>query len=84
MVDLGVDPNSRDKNGNTILIIGAQNGNKAVVKLALRNGGDINATNCCGKSAFFYASEYKYMRLAQYLLRKGANPVCLKDEFLHL
>ena len=28
----GIEPNSTDKNGNTILIIGAQNGNKSVVK----------------------------------------------------
>lgn len=28
LLEYGVDPNSKDKFGNTILIIGAQNGNK--------------------------------------------------------
>lgn len=35
----------RDANGNTILSIASQNGNKRIVKLALRYGCDINATN---------------------------------------
>ena len=35
---MGIDPNSKDKYGNTLLIIGAQNGNKAIVKLCLRFG----------------------------------------------
>ncbi|CDW73181.1 rel-associated pp40 [Stylonychia lemnae] len=46
ILELGVDPNSKDKFGNTILIVGAQNGNKSIVKLALRFGGHINMTNC--------------------------------------
>ena len=70
---MGVDPNSKDKYGNTILIVGAQNGNKAVVKLALRHGGNINMTNSTGNSALHYAIEYKYTKLSQYLLIKGAN-----------
>eukprot|EP00347_Sterkiella_histriomuscorum_P014401 403361005 len=46
ILEMGVDPNSKDKFGNTVLIIGAQNGNKSIVKLALRFGGHINMTNC--------------------------------------
>ena len=46
ILEMGVDPNSRDIFGNTLLIIGAQNGNKSIVKLSLRFGGHINMTNC--------------------------------------
>ena len=74
ILEYGVDPNSKDKTGNTILIVGAQNGNKAVVKLALRHGGLINMTNSMGNTALHFAVEFRYTRLAHYLLQKGANP----------
>ena len=72
IIDMGVDPNSKDKNGNTIMIVGAQNGNKAVIKLSLRNGGNLNLTNCMGNSALHYAKKYKYEKLILYLESKGA------------
>ena len=70
----GVDPDSRDSYGNTILIIGAQNGNKRIVKLALRYGGQINMFNHLGNTALHFAVEYKYHDLIDYLVRKGADP----------
>ena len=73
VLEHGVDPNSKDRYGNTILIVGAQNGNKAVVKMALRHGGLLNMTNCCGNSALHFATEFKYEQLQAYLVRKGAN-----------
>lgn len=74
VLEHGVDPNSKDKQGNTILIVGAQNGNKAVCKLCLRHGALINMTNCVGNSALHFAVEFGYKRLSDYLLQKGANP----------
>ena len=73
LLELGVDPNSKDKYGNTIVIIGAQNGNKQIVKLALRFGGHINMTNAAGNTALHYCSEYGYVDLGAYLMSKGAN-----------
>ena len=61
---MGVDPNSKDKFGNTILTVGAQNGNKSIVKLALRFGGHINMTNCAGNTALHFCVEYQYTELA--------------------
>jgi len=71
--EMGVDPNSRDRFGNTILIVGAQNGNKSIVKLALRFGGHINLTNCQGNTALHFCVEYGNQELAEYLISKGAN-----------
>ena len=71
--ELGIDPNSKDRFGNTILIIGAQNGNKAIIKLALRFGAQVNMTNCMGNSALHFCYEYGYISLAKYLIRKSAN-----------
>ena len=68
VLEMGVDPNSKDKYGNTILIIGAQNNNKAIIKLALRNGGLINMTNCSGNTALHFATEFKYDKIRDYLV----------------
>ncbi|TNV75415.1 hypothetical protein FGO68_gene15835 [Halteria grandinella] len=73
VLELGVDPNSKDKYGNTIVIIGAQNGNKSIVKLALRFGGHINMSNTSGNTALHYCSEYGYVELGEYLISKGAS-----------
>lgn len=69
----GVDPDSRDMWGNTILIVGTQNGNKRIVKLALRYGGNINSFNHLGNTGLHFASQYKYYNIYEYLIYKGAN-----------
>jgi ankyrin repeat protein len=43
MLDANVDVNSRDDNGNSLLIVACQQGNKSIAKLLLRRGADINA-----------------------------------------
>ena len=73
MLDYGVDPNSKDRYGNTILIVGAQNGNKSIVKLALRHGALMNMANCAGNTALHFATEFKYEKVRKYLIEKGAN-----------
>lgn len=67
VLEHGVDPNSKDKSGNTIIIVAAQNGNKAIVKTALRHGALINMTNTVGNTALHFANEFKYFKLAAYL-----------------
>ena len=74
VLEHGVDPNSKDKNGNTVLIVAAQNGNKSIVKTALRHGAIINMTNCMGNTALHFANEFGYDKLAAYLMSKGASP----------
>jgi uncharacterized protein len=73
LLEHGIDPNSKDRHGNTILIVGAQNGNKSIVKLALRHGALLNMTNCVGNTALHFATEYKYAKVHKYLIEKGAN-----------
>ena len=72
-LEMGIDPNSTDRNGNTIVIIGAQNGNKSIIKPALRFGGHLNKANKNGNTALHYCYEYKYYELADYLISKGAD-----------
>ena len=70
----GIDPDSRDNFGNTILIVASQNGNKRIVKLALRYGSKINLFNIMGNTALHFCYEYNYYEIADYLKSKGANP----------
>ena len=73
MLIKGIHPDSRDEHGNTILIVGAQNGNKRIVKIALRYGAQINMFNNMGNTALHFTKEYNYLDIAEYLTRKGAD-----------
>lgn len=44
LLDEGVDVNSKDENGNTLLIVASQNGLKRISKLLLRRGAGMNDT----------------------------------------
>lgn len=69
----GIDPDSIDKQGNTILIIACQNNRKNIVKLCLQYKADVNWKNNYGKTGLDFALLYKYTRLEEYLRRKGAE-----------
>lgn len=70
----GLNPDSKDQNGNTLLIIAAQNDNKRILKLCLRYGARINMQNSMGNTALHFAKEYKYDNIYNYLIQKGAEP----------
>lgn len=57
-LEAGIDVESRDDSGNTILLIGAQNDNKLIVKLALQFGADVNSVNFLGNSCIHFCSEF--------------------------
>lgn len=69
----GVSVDVRDDNGNSILAIACQNGNKRLAKLALRRGADINASNFLGNTPLHFCYKYKKVELGQYLISKGAD-----------
>jgi hypothetical protein len=52
---------------------GTQNGNKKIVKLALKYGCEINAVNGTGNTALHFATRFGHAELAQYLIDKGAD-----------
>lgn len=78
----GIDVNLGDENGNTILCIACQNGNKRMAKLALRWGCDINAQNMKGNTPIHFCYQYGYRSLGEYLISKGADPTILNSEGL--
>ena len=68
----GIDPDSIDKHGNTILIIACQNNHIDLVKLCLQYSANINWRNNSGKSALDFALMFRYQKLVNYLFKKGA------------
>ena len=69
----GVPADSRDVHGNTIAIVGAQNGHKRVVKAALRRGADVNAVNLRGNTCLHFCFAFGFVELGEYLITKGAD-----------
>lgn len=63
----------QDDNGNTLLHIAAQNGNKRMVKLCLRRGAELNAQNMNGQTPLHFAYSYGYSDVGEYLVQKGAD-----------
>ena len=63
----------RDRHGNTVLMVAAQNNRKRIIKTSLRRGGDINAQNGAGQTALHFCFAYGYVDLAEYLIGKGAD-----------
>ena len=71
--DLGVEADTKDEYGNTLLILAGQQGNKKLCKFLLRRGSYINAQNHSGNTILHYLHEYGHDDLAKYMMRKGAD-----------
>ena len=63
----------QDEQGNTLLHIASQNGNKRMSKLCLRRGASLNIQNCKGQTPLHFAFGYGYVDLGNYLVSKGAD-----------
>ena len=66
---------ARDARGNSVLAVATQNNRKRIVKALVRAGADLDAQNEQGQTAMHFAHAYGYRELAEYLVRKGANPM---------
>ncbi|MBA8667592.1 ankyrin repeat domain-containing protein [Holosporaceae bacterium 'Namur'] len=69
----GVDVNSTDTEGNSILIIAVNQKDKELVKMLLAEGANINAKNTRGDTALSKAVEQRDKELVKMLLAEGAN-----------
>ena len=58
---------------NTMLLVCAQNGQKRIAKLLLRNFADMNAQNDKGDTAMHYCYKFNYKELGEYMKSKGAD-----------
>ena len=69
----GMDPNSTDQNGNTLLILAAREDQPQVVAELLKQRGiKLDARNAAGDSALMLASLRGYTGIAEQLVKAGA------------
>jgi ankyrin repeat protein len=70
----GVQVDSRfGPDDNTMLLVSAQNGQKRIAKLLLRNFASMNAQNDKGDTAMHLCYKFNYKELGEYLKSKGAD-----------
>ena len=74
--------NSPDDNGNTPLLVAAQQGLKKIAKLLLRRGANINQTNLAGNTVLHYCFAYSFEELGEYFIKKGADDSVVNAEGL--
>ncbi|KAF3100242.1 hypothetical protein TWF103_008265 [Orbilia oligospora] len=70
-----IDPNQRDSNGNTVLLLAVGNGNKKLVQLLLHRGASpsVEIRNSDFSTPLGLAVERGYREIAELLLDTGAN-----------
>ena len=75
----GISPDTTtDEQGNTLLILAAQQGSKRMCKLLLRRGANINRQNVItGNTVLHYCFLFSHEDLAKYLISKGADDTIL-------
>jgi len=78
--ECGLEVDTEDQFGNTLLILACQQGNKRMAKFLLRRGAYINAQNHSGNSVLHYLYEYGHVDLATYLVSKGADDSYLNSD----
>ena len=78
----GMNVESRDVAGNTLLIVAAQNNLKRMLKLCIRYGADVNAQNDAGNTSLHFARAYSYENVYEWLLRHGATTDCRNNKGL--
>lgn len=69
----GSDVDVKDASGNTMLIVAAQNGHRAVLEALVTLKADLNVTNAKGNSALHYLFAYGFQAEAEMLISKGAD-----------
>jgi hypothetical protein len=74
LLNQGANPNVKDKNGFTCLMMQAVQGSLPAVKALVMANADVNAVQeSCGCTAFLYAAHAGKAEVADYLARHGAN-----------
>ncbi len=63
----------QDEQGNSMLHLCCQNGNRRIVKMVVRRGATINIQNLTGQTPLHFAFGYGYKEVGEYLIKLGAD-----------
>ncbi len=75
-LDTGLDPNLKNGNGWTLLMLAALEGSVTLGKLLLGKGAEIDAKNQHGETALSLAAQKGHIELLQLLRDRGASIDC--------
>lgn len=78
----GMDPNVRDRHGNTALIAAAANGHTDVVGVPINGEANVNALSESNETALVAAASFGNLCIVRALLDRGANPNVKTDNGL--
>jgi ankyrin repeat protein len=70
----GADPNIRDGQGNTPLLVAVNNGAGGVIDLLVKGGANVNLGNGSGETPLIRAVQRRDLSLVRILLAAGADP----------
>ncbi|XP_062516103.1 ankyrin repeat, PH and SEC7 domain containing protein secG-like [Corticium candelabrum] len=79
LLKLGVDVNTRDENGDTLLIQACREKNKEMVELLLTKSADVNVTGLCGDTALITAASHGLYGIIDILLKTKDINVMKRD-----
>lgn len=74
LLQRGADPNLRDKDGNTVLMVAISSGNGEVVPLLLKVKANVNQGNYSGETPLIRAVQRRDLELVRILLAAKADP----------
>lgn len=83
LLDQGIDPNTRDKDGNTPLIKAADGGYQETIKVLLDHKADPNLANKLGENALMMAAIRNHPGTVKQLVENGAavNKVSVNNKY---
>jgi ankyrin repeat protein len=70
----GADPNIKDGQGNTPLLVAVNNGASGVIDLLVKGGANVNLGNGSGETPLIRAVQRRDLSLVRILLAAGADP----------
>ena len=73
MTKYKIDPNTRDKDGNTFLILAVNSNSPDIVDYLIKKDFDVNAFNNNHNTALHYAISHRNYNLVDYLIKNGAD-----------
>ena len=72
-LDSGIDPNTRDENSRSALMLSAYNGHEDIVRLLIEKKADVNLVDVANRTALMFAASGPFNATVTTLLDAGAN-----------
>lgn len=73
LLDVGIDVDAQDRNGNRAINLACVNGHIEIVKLLIDKGAEINTSDEIGRNPMIAATEGNHVDIIEYLLSQGAD-----------